>query len=150
MKKYSFKHEAEAYLSLGRDPGAQAAARSWDMAALLIKNTEAENTLKEWRDPTQHSSQAEGRAEWRIGAEPPVREWQAWVWKAGAECLRFAPVSQSLSQTVNPTPTCRITEKRGQAQEFPAEFIFSWERRKSAHRALHQTLSATQLLGPLI
>ena len=27
-----------------------------------------------------------------------------WVWKAGAECLRFAAVSQSLSQTGKPNP----------------------------------------------
>ena len=82
-------------------------------------------------------------------AEPPVRERQAQVWKAGAECLQSA---RSFHRQVNPIPTCRITgstELRGLAQEFPAAYISSGKRRKNADRVLHQTLGATQLLAPI-
>ena len=92
---------AERYRGLGRDPGTQASAHRRDAAALLTTQLRGrENTERE--DPTQHTSQAGGTSEWRIPAEPPVREQRAQVWKAGAECLRFAPVSQSLSQTGEP------------------------------------------------
>ena len=76
-------------------------------AALLTKNSEPENTLKEWENWTQHSSSVEGRTQWRIQAEPPVRA-AGWVWKAGAKSLRVAAVSQSLSQRGEPNPTCGI------------------------------------------
>ena len=60
--------------------------------------------MKEGNDLTQHDSGGEGSLEWRIWDKPPVREPQAQLWKAGAECLRFALASQNLSQTGKPNP----------------------------------------------
>ena len=51
---------------------------------------------------------------------------------------------------VNPNPTCGITGSvghQGQAQEFPAVYSSSGERRKNTDKALCQILHATQLLS---
>ena len=39
---------------LVRDVGSHACAHRWDTVVLLTKNSEAENTLKEWEDLIQH------------------------------------------------------------------------------------------------
>ena len=89
------------YSRLGNKPGMQACVCGWDLAVLVSKKLRGrENTEREGL--TQHSLQVEDGAKWRIQVESPVRVWQAWVWKVGAACLRFAPVSQSLSQTGEP------------------------------------------------
>lgn len=79
-----------------------------------------------------------------------MRERQAWIWKAGAECLGLAAVSQEpLTDSMFPyLREYRLGGLRDQAQELPAAYIYPGERRKSVGRALCQTLCATLLLGP--
>ena len=107
-------------LRLGKDPNSHTCVHRWGAAALLTKNSEAKTTLKEWEDPTQHGSQTQGRAEWRIQAKPPARERQARVWKAGAECLRLLQSARAFHRQVNPTPNLRDNRLGGSVRADPA------------------------------
>ena len=129
-----FKRGAETSSRLGRNPGTQACAHRQDAAALLTKTLRGSTEGMGGPDPTQLTSRGQSRVE--NSPKPPVREQQAWVWNGGAECLRFAQVSQSLSQTgEHNTPTrgiMALAKWGGQAQEFPADvYISSGERRKA-------------------
>ena len=69
----SFRRGAEARSEAQQDSRTCMPVQGQVTVALLTKNSEAKNTLKEREDLTQHCSQAAGRAEWRILVEPSVR-----------------------------------------------------------------------------
>lgn len=83
--------------------GSHTSVNGWDTVALLTK---IQRQRIYWRNENlaEHGLWMEGSTEWRIWAELPVRERQAQVWKAGAECLRCAAAIQSLKQRGKPNP----------------------------------------------
>lgn len=71
-------------------------------------------------------------------------------WKLEAECLRFAAVTQNLSQTGKPKHPPVGLQAQGETR--PSSVMlrrFSQGKEERADRSLHQTLSATQLLDPI-
>ena len=100
----TLKRGTETYQRLGRDLGAQACACQWHTAGLLTKklrgNKYTEGTGGS--DPTRLANRGQNRVE--NSGQTPCERAAGLISKAGAECLRFASQSESLSQTSKPNP----------------------------------------------